>query len=220
LTETLHPDLQACLKGHVLYHPLLGRRPYEERFTAIYNRDYQRKLRLLEQYKLLGQWSSAIWLHERPFRPDVLQKFSSAMDDDQYWRLVGEVWLDAEDRSNDRRCWTQLWSARKSCRDQVMTADEHRKLAAIKDGIVVVYRGCHDRRMIDGLSWMLDRTAAQAAAYAAPGTPMVATAEVMKQHIQALFSGRQNRRQDEVVVLHRHYRLVAVEELVSRRLSA
>jgi hypothetical protein len=204
----------------VIYHPLLGKRPYEERFTVIYNRDYQRKLRLLEQFKLFGQWSSAIWLHDRAFRSDALQKFASAMDDDQYWRMVGEVWLDTEAPLKDRRCWTQLWSARKPCRDQVMTADEHRKLAAIKDGVVLVYRGCYDRRMVDGLSWVLDRTAAQAGAYAAPGQPMVVTAEVMKRHIRALFSGRQSRHPDEVVVLPRHYRLVAIEELVSRRLSA
>lgn len=211
MTERLHPDLQACVHNGTLCHPLLGTRPYERHFTPIYNRTYARKQELLQRAQASGSWATGIQLYDRPFRPAALQALAERMDDAEYWRLVAEVWIDAEDVFAEKARWTQIWSSPRPCRDQVMTPAEHERLRRIKTQTVVIYRASDDPTIIDGLSWAFN-------AKVGIGARVLVTAEIRKQHIQAYFA-RPGRR-DEVVALPQHYKIIDVKEKRPHRQSA
>lgn len=205
MTARLHPALEACVQNGMLCHPLLGTRPYERHFNLIYNRAYARKRELLQRAEASGHWADAIQLYDRPFRPTALQTLAMQMDDAEYWRLVAEVWIDAENVIAETARWTQLWSSTRPCRDQVMTAAEHERLRRLKDQVVAIYRGCDDPTIIDGLSWTFN-------AKVGVGARIIVTAEIPKQHIQAFFAHRRPGRRDEVVALPHHYKIIDVRE--------
>lgn len=143
----------------------------------------------------------------------ALQALAARMDDAEYWRLVAEVWIDAENVLGEIARWTQLWSSSRPCRDQVMTAAEHERLRLIKEQTVAIYRGCDDPAIIDGLSWSFN-------AKVGVGARVLVTAEISKQHIQAYFAHRRPGRRDEVVALPHHYKIIDVRQKHPRRRSA
>lgn len=204
----LAPALEACVKRTTLCHPLLGERPYTTNFNALYNRIYAHKLVLLKQAQASGDWAAAIQLYDRRFRPLAVQTLAEQMDDASYWRQVAKVWIDADDVFAERVRWTQIWSSRRPCRDQVMTATEHNRLRQIKDP-TTIYRGCTNATA-NGLSWSFSEKVGA-------GQPVLVTAEIAKQHIQAYFTQRQPGRPDEVVAFPRHCKIIDVKE---RRLAS
>ena len=206
----LHPDLIACLRrrggGWRLHHPLLVAQRYVEAHNAVYNREYRGKLAELAQAEAIGNWSRVIWLHEPSFRPMALQNIAGLMTDQQYWPLVSEVWLDS---TQTRQPWIALWSAQRSYREKAMTEAEHRMLARLSD-MVVIYRGGRTSKVAAGLSWSLHYGDAEAIAFRrGEGRPFIATAQVKKRHIQALFA--RAKRHHEVVILPRHRSNVRVK---------
>jgi len=200
----------------VLRHPLLPARDYEAQFNALYGRELQVKQIDLEMAELTRNWGKTIWLHERPFRATALQNIADKMTDAQYWALVAEVWIDAGDTYAERERWTQIWTSTRPYRDHVMTVDEHKALAQIPDDQITIYRGCL-RGTEQGLSWSLNKNDARVVAARLVGQPVLVTGTVDKRRIQAFFSGRPNRKEDEVVVLPRHVRRVAVNETPGSR---
>jgi len=203
----------------VLRHPLLPIRDYEAQFNALYGRELQVKQIDLEMAELTRNWGKTIWLHERPFRAMALQSIADKMTDAQYWALVAEVWIDADDTYTERGRWTQIWTSTRPYRDHVMTVVEHEALAQIPDDEITIYRACLPETE-HGLSWSLNKNDARAVAGRLAGQPIVVTATVEKQRIQAFFSGRPNRQEDEVVVLPRHIRRVGTSETPRRRVRA
>jgi len=210
----LHGDLAAYVRNDVLRHPLLPSRRYDARFSGLYNRELQVKMADMEMAEVTRNWPKMIWLHERAFRPEALQRVADKMTDSQYWAMVAEVWLDADIIDIDR--WTDIWTLPRAYRDHVMTVDEHKALAQIPDDEITIYRGC-TANTVQGLSWSLNPSDARMVAYRLDGAPLLVTATVEKQRIQAFFSGRPNRETDEVVVLERDYHPVSVKELPRRR---
>src|SRR5882672_109403 len=119
----LHGDLAAYVRNDVLRHPLLPSRRYDARFSGLYNRELQVKMADMEMAEVTRNWPKMIWLHERAFRPEALQRVADKMTDSQYWAMVAEVWLDADIIDIDR--WTDIWTLPRAYRDHVMTVDEH-----------------------------------------------------------------------------------------------
>ena len=200
--EALHPVLQRSLfagqMGPVINHPYLVR-PYVKRFNAIFNRQYLHQRREIQQARAVGNWAQVVWLHERPYRPLALYQIGSRMTDEQFWRMVSEVWADSETNSHGP-IWQRIWRTERPRREQVMTQKEHRKLSRLPDPLTI-YRGCQDTQALLGLSWTISRDQALRSArqFAGDGaTPLLATAQVARKSIQAYFDP------DVVVVLPEH----------------
>jgi hypothetical protein len=221
----LHRDLQRRLykdrRGKlVLHHPLLSQ-PYVPRFNAVYNRLYDDKRAEAAQAKRAKDWARFIWLHEQPFRVHIFQDIAPQMGDDEYWRMLADVWLDSDNLFQNRKVWAGLWSAEREHRGQVMRPKEHELLAKLPDE-VTIYRGCRDRRSIYGLSWTTERSLASwfANRYAPDDRPpLLAVAWVRKKHIKALFSERREN-ETEVVVLPQHCRDLDLQTLPVRKRRA
>ena len=201
--EALHPVLQRCLftgqLGPVINHPYLVR-PYVERFNAIFNRQYLQQRREIAQAKAAGNWTQVVWLHERPYRPLALYQIGRRMSDEQFWRMVSEVWIDSENHSQNAKVWQRLWLTERPRREQVMTQNEHHELSRLPDPLVI-FRGCQDAESMLGLSWTVSRKKAIWFANRLPRArtkPVLATAQIMRKSVQAYFF---DQGEFEVVVL-------------------
>src|SRR3569833_2346983 len=154
LLVALQRNLHTGAQGVELRHPLVTR-PYNERFNAVYNRQYRDRLTALRQAKAARNWERFVWLHERPFRVTEFQRIARRLTDDQYWRMLAQVWVDAGGSFAQRALWTQLWTADRWYREQVMTDDEHDALSILPEltpGVVMIYRGCAEVETVKGLS--------------------------------------------------------------------
>jgi hypothetical protein len=216
----LHPDLRRHIvsraSGRMLYHPLIIQ-SYGEQWNALYNRQLDDKRKTVQQAKAARDWGRIIWLHERPFRAIALQEIAALMPDDQYWRLVAEVWIDTENAFEMRAVWNRLWTAKRPHKGQVMTDSEHDALAILPEvtpGMVTIYRGCRDPKAVYGLNWTVSRNQALGFAnrYANQHSPLLATAVVAKRNIQAFFLER-IAGEATLVVLPRHCQSLTVEQV-------
>jgi hypothetical protein len=195
--EALHPVLQRSLftgqMGEpVINHPYLVR-PYVKRFNAIFNRQYLHQRREIQQARTAGNWAQVVWLHEQPYRPLALHQIGPRMTDEQFWRMVSEVWTDSKNHS--QKIWQGIWLTERPHREQVMTQNEHQELSRLPDSLTI-YQVYQNPPAIQSLSWNLSRE--QARKTASRFTPLLATTQVAKKSVQAYFD------QGEVVVLPDH----------------
>jgi hypothetical protein len=117
-----------------------------------------------------------------------------------YWRLLGEVWTQAEAHAHAAEWWVELLDADVPEQHHIMSTGERIRLAALPE-IVTVYRGYSDMHSGgEGFSWTLDRPKAEWFAHrfaSSERVPMVATGNVDHRLIVAYFAGRH---EQEVVV--------------------
>jgi hypothetical protein len=117
------------------------------------------------------------------------------LSDADYWRLVGEMWIDAEYPGRQAEFWAWLWTTpeRADSRSLVMTDEERAELAALP-ALVTVYRGYGGSGdEWSGFSWTLDRERAEffgrRCSFLSEG--WLAVAQVPRASILALLCGRQ-----------------------------
>jgi hypothetical protein len=88
-----------------------------------------------------------------------------AFTDEQFWRLVADVWIATEGQSryaNERGFWEALWGANRPGREHAMTVWDRQTLAAMSDPIAI-YRGVADcwgkgkRSHLRAFSWTTNR---------------------------------------------------------------
>ena len=157
--EPLHPDLEEHLVvtdfGRMVHHPLVIEimpRP------ALVNHRYEAKRKALDEAMAAGNWHQAVWLHERPYRLDAFMSISDLLDDDNYWSLLADIWIDSENIWQNLDQWRRLFESRRP--GSPMTEEEAAALAAMPDP-VPVYRGGVEDANEYGLSWTTDRARAE-----------------------------------------------------------
>ena len=191
--EPLHPDLVDWVEekeiGTVLRHPLVYEVPHLHTSTA--NRAYLAKQKILQRALDEEDWQTVIWIHERPHRLWALGQIEYRLDDDDYWPLLRDVWVDSEniwqnleewqDRLNEDRWGSHL-----------MMDDEERAVYDALPEQVTVYRGAINGLNERSLSWTLDKERAEwfANRFDRDGGPIVLTGVVAKDEIRAYIASR------------------------------
>lgn len=207
--EDLHPALELWKQetefGTAIKHPLVFDIFYTPHMNHMLNKRFKAKLAARDDARQEKNWSSFVFLHERPHRLDALMEIHEEIEDDKdFWELVGGVWTDSENIWQNYAEWEELLSQERPGREFLMTDEEREKLAALPEEITI-YRGYtfveDDHDGIEGFSWTLDK---QRAAWFSTRlardheTTMVATATVSKADVIAHFLGRG---EEEIVAL-------------------
>ena len=160
--EDLHPDLVPYVSetsfGRVLQHPLVYSVPLLS--NALANVQYADKVKRIADVKEESNWFIYVWLHERPYRLEALLEIADLMDDDDYWQLVADVWIDSENIWQNMDEWIDLLGSERPGREHMMVDDAPQTLAALGQTFTI-YRGCLREVNEDGLSWTLDRERAE-----------------------------------------------------------
>ncbi|MDE2095761.1 MAG: hypothetical protein KGL39_00770 [Patescibacteria group bacterium] len=156
--EELHLELSLCIEDDdrlnwpVLKHPLVFAVPYASEMNAIYNAQLEHKKQALIEAKKDKEWSSYVFLHERPYRFQAFSKIQNNLTDVDYWDLLGGIWTDSENLWQIPQL-SQLLECSRPKQEHFMDQTERQFLNDLPDEFVV-YRG-HQGRNRRGWSWSL-----------------------------------------------------------------
>jgi len=214
--EDLHPDLVPWIEntsfGQCLKHPLIIGLFYHEGMNAMYNAQYKAKLEYIERAKTQKNWSSYIWIHERPYRLEKFSEIEGELSDQEYWELLGSIWSDSE---NLWQYGSILgWFINKDRPGREAMMDEHEKefLAKLPDEFTI-YRG-HQTKNRLGYSWTLSYWRAKwfAKRFDQKGQGVV-KAKIKKEHVVAALLGRN---EFEIVASPKHLKIETVRKTMKR----
>lgn len=155
--EDLNPELAKYIipggpLGPMLKHPLVIDIAYTPQLNAMYNERLKAKKEYIDEKIKKQDWSSVLWMHERPYRFDVFMKYMDKMPAEQYWELLRHVWEDTENLWQYKSIVPHLLTARKGCRQMM---DSHAlELFKKLPKEIVVYRGYQTRNR-QGFAWSL-----------------------------------------------------------------
>lgn len=189
--EPLHPALVPYLEesdvlGQVLKHPLVFSVPY---FSAgMANLQYAAKQAALEAAIDSCDWSTIIWLHERPYRVNALWQHSDEIEGKVFWELASRVWIDSENIWQNDWTWRSIFRLDKEGREHFMDEEERAAFDALPD-VVHAYRGYAEGVNEEGMSWTTDPDIAKFFANRF-GDGLIATGLIAKDEIFALQLGR------------------------------
>jgi hypothetical protein len=196
--EPLHPDLVEHVIptefGSVVHHPLVIEiAPH----PGLVNARYVAKTQQVRSARRRKDWRSFVWLHERPYRLNAFVDIHRRLDDDAYWSLLADIWIDSENIWQNTAEWILLLEADRA--GSMMSPEEAEALESMPDP-VTVYRGAIADRNEEGLSWTVDRERAEwfATRMASDGdVAVVLEGRVDRDLVAAYLTGRG---EDEVVV--------------------
>jgi hypothetical protein len=79
-------------------HPLVQQLPglVDPEHAAILNHRYREKRQYVEKAIADRDWSTFIFLNERPYRIGAFMEIAHELSNKEYWPLVSEMWSDSE----------------------------------------------------------------------------------------------------------------------------
>lgn len=180
--------------GAWVKHPLyIGPASSHPEFVRMMNDSLAWKKERIREAIRAGDWSQVIWLHERPWRPDVLSR-QIPRDWEGFWALAGSVWTDTEFPYLRASLWRELFSDPAAA--TMMDEDEREEYERLGEEFTV-YRGALAGANEEGLSWTLDRDRAEWFSRrwegTVPGKPVVLERVTTKERAIALLSRRGER---------------------------
>jgi hypothetical protein len=220
--EELHPDLvpyrfKSDFFGQSVKHPLVFSIVHADFQNAMVNEQYRVKKQYVAEKMAKGDYSAAVWMHERPYRLDAFMGITEYLTDTKYWRLLGELWTDSENIYQNYQQWEDYLSSERTRKWEFMDKEERAALKKLrKKGLKLrVYRGYCVKDSMEGMSWTLDRARAEwfARRFAALDHADTCAVAIGAVHPDDVFAHKLGRDEDEIVVLPEHVTLIRVDVL-------
>lgn len=105
--EPLDSELQGylvdSLLGPVIKHPLVFSIPHSPQLNAMANARLRAKQDGCRHAAENKQWTQYLFLHERPFRVYAFTRIAAQLSDVDYWTLLADLWVDAENIYEDQQ---------------------------------------------------------------------------------------------------------------------
>jgi hypothetical protein len=128
---------------------------------------------LAEQNRHEKNWSGFIWNHERQFHLKAFDEIAPELSDEEYWKLLREVWTYAETIWRSNFAWLsalrglagvnlseRLSKSPRQHPELFMTPADRDTLQQLPETFTI-YRGYVVGKNSDGFSWTLDRSIAE-----------------------------------------------------------
>jgi hypothetical protein len=193
--EELHPELAAYFEDGSMpsiRHPLVYSVLHAPLFNVYVNKQLAIKKMLLTEAMKEKNWNTYVFLYERPWRATAFDKIKRRLDNETYWSLLAEVWIDSENIPQMRSVWNRLLASRRPGSEAMMLPDEQEALSVLPETIVV-YQGHTDKRD-DGWSWTVRRSVAEwfadRFANLENARPVVTQAVIARSDVLAFFTRR------------------------------
>ena len=145
--------------GKSIHHPLLVVAPMGDSSILItqYNLQYESKTIQVQNAIERKDVDEFIYLHERPYRHDaLLQAYGewwTPESEEDYWDVVGSVWIDSENIYQNRYSWRSLLTEQYSYPHLMMDEKEKAFFDSLPEEITIFRGGMDDK----GFSWTLDK---------------------------------------------------------------
>ncbi len=197
--QELHDDLKPYVEegsfGLMLRHPLVYQVPLG--ITGYANLYYEQKLKDVQSALEGKKYASFVWLHERPYRLEAFGEIEKYLDDKEYWKILGQIWVDTENAWANLKQWKKFFGSKRPNRESLMDWDELLAYQSLADE-VTVYRGCEKGLNENGISWTLKKEKAEWFATRFSKNGVVLEKQISKRDIIAVFTGRN---EFEVVII-------------------
>jgi hypothetical protein len=201
--ETLLPELEACLSTEgpipMIRHPLVHLF-FVESHAMIQqaNACYKHKLQSLHKAIHERDWKRAIFLFERPYRPDALEQYAPMIEVDRFWTLLPSVYIDCEFPYRHYETFRRLFSRTPLSMEGLMSDDERAVLNGLPQ-YFPIYRGAGERSQDprSALSWTTSMHVATWFASRFGSQGVVFSGIVKKDDVIAYFN---RRGEDEIIV--------------------
>ena len=182
-----------------LRHPLVFSVPYlpQPEFDEHLNKMYKHKKKESEKAFQHRDYEKYVWLHERPNRVHAFISTTHYLPDQDYWTILGEIFIDTENlwQNFDLWCWLLSSERKEACK--IMTQEERDIFSGFPEKITV-YRGLNsEKQSSDGLSFTINPEKAKWFSNRFRGTGKVYWGVINRKDILAYF----NRRGEEEVVI-------------------
>ena len=153
----LHPDLAVFVSNEglpVLKHPLVFSVPYIPQLNNLLNLQLKQKKEAIKKSLENKNFSTYIWMHERPYRLQAFLNIQSMMDEKDYSKLLKDIWTDSENIWQEMNAWLKAFKYKCFNINHFMSAKDIKFFDSLPDQINI-YRGCSSKNK-NGLSWTLD----------------------------------------------------------------
>lgn len=213
--EPLLPELEPYViedgpLGPMLKHPLVFELALN--MPGMVNERYRHKNAAAEKAAAEDDWSTYVFLHERPYRFNALEfaDVFGTCPPQEFWQLVADVWTDSENVWQNAEAWRDLLERAGADERRWMMDEEEADALAVMPDEITVWRGCIAGQNEDGFSWTIDREKAEwfakRFASAQRGEGRVIEGRVKRVDVIAHFTGRG---ESEIVVLPENVRHAA-----------
>lgn len=162
LHSALIPYITDSNIGKLLRHPLVYQVPFYEIDMIIEQTNFMfiYKKRKLKEALKNKNFSSYIFIHERPYRLNAFSKIEAELIDRTFWELFLDVWTDSENIFQMKAEWLELISSRIKPSKRIMKAIMKDDIKAFNElpSTFKIYRGTSplEKSSEPGLSWTLD----------------------------------------------------------------
>jgi len=203
--EELAPELEQYLDdgplgGRCLRHPLVYSIFWAPQMNAMLNEQFRQKRAAVIDARRQENWHGFVYLHERPYRLDAFVDTAWRMRDQEYWEILGGIYIDTENLWQNKDQWVECLTADRRLRSRLMRAEDRVTLQS-HDPVIEVYRGYNSGGTVDGLSWTTSADVARffARRLADTGATMyLSEGRVKRARVLAYFNGRS---EQEMLVL-------------------
>jgi hypothetical protein len=163
--EELVPELKAryFTNGPLPYinHPFVCIPAHFAGQHGMANRMLEKKRAAFDEAVADGKWEAAIDCYiEKPFRMEYLLKYQDRIPDDQYWRLLHDVWTGIENPWQYKRQIQRLFKGRKGVVRECFRDEKDWEYFQSLPDIIEIYRGCTVLNR-SGWSWTLSKAKAR-----------------------------------------------------------
>jgi hypothetical protein len=131
------------------------------------NKGHSQLKALAEENRHASDWSGFIWKHNRHFHLQAFNEIATELTDEEYWRLLREIWTYAETiwRQNIRWLLALMGKAGPVLKTRAhpelfMTPSEREVLEQLPETFTI-YRGYVVGKNPDGFSWSLNKDIAE-----------------------------------------------------------
>ena len=159
LLEELQDYVYECdIFGKRVSHPLVHVIGLFD--IGMINKMYIQKKNATERALENKEYSTYIYLHEKPYRISAFDEIADSLSDEQYWALLGDVCVGTENMWQDKYVWRSLLESDRASSHLIMNEDEYEEYKKLNETLTV-YRGCTAGQNEDGFSWTLDASRAK-----------------------------------------------------------
>lgn len=101
-----------------------------------------------------------IFWHERPYRIDAFVQTMNFMTDREYWKILGEIWVDSENIWQNLSKWEKLLKDEREDKHLFMESDDYKKFKKLPEKLTA-FTGYMPNQNENGISYTLDKEKAE-----------------------------------------------------------
>ena len=108
-------------------------------------------MEIVEKCKVEGDWSSyfILWV-EKPFRFSEFLKYKNKLTDEEYWKILGDVFISTEIQTDRMDEWIEVFNSQRPNRECLMREDEDLDFFNQLPDQIEIWRGVRDKDWIEG----------------------------------------------------------------------